>query len=64
MDDIANAVAGALLLAGDVKRPTVISDAVLRRSAMRRGGYLPSNVQMPLQAPRFRQPKYNYSIGE
>jgi hypothetical protein len=32
----------------------VISDAVLARSAMRGGGYLPSNVQMPLQAPWFQ----------
>jgi hypothetical protein len=62
-DDIANAVAGALLLAADVKKPMIISDEMLIRSAMRGGGYLPSNVQMPPQAPWFQPGSFSDRFG-
>jgi hypothetical protein len=60
-DDVANAAAGAVVLANFAKQPMIISDAVLRRSTMRCGGYLPS--QMPPQAPCFQPGSFSDRFG-
>ena len=51
-DDLANAVAGAAVYIGKVGM--IISDAVLRRSAMRGGGFGGLHTPMPVQAPWFQ----------
>jgi hypothetical protein len=56
-------VSGAVLLAADVKRPMVISDAVLRRSAMRCGGYSPLSAQIPPQMPWFAPGSFSDRFG-
>ena len=47
-DDVANAAAGAVVLATFAKQPMVISDAMLRRASLPAGGYLSSNVRPPV----------------
>ena len=47
-DDVANAAAGAVVLATFAKQPMVISNAMLARASMRGGGvgYYPSGASM------------------